>query len=58
MPTWTVELKESVIKDLEALGSTRGRAMLKVAAARLTQNPLAETRQMKTLRRTLLRNGN
>lgn len=47
---WRVTLKESVIEDLRALGRKAGPAILKAAAARLASDPLAETRQMKTLR--------
>ena len=43
-------LKESVVDDLRALGRKEGRAVLKAAVARLAADPLAETRQMKTLR--------
>jgi mRNA-degrading endonuclease RelE of RelBE toxin-antitoxin system len=50
MPAWTVELKESVIDDLRALGIRQGRAVLKAATARLTEDPLAQTRHLKTLR--------
>ena len=50
MAGWTVELKQSVIDDLRALGSTRGRSVLKQAVARLVEDPLAETRHLKTLR--------
>jgi len=37
MPAWTVELKESVIDDLRALGIKQGRAVLKEASARLAE---------------------
>ena len=50
MPAWTVVLKESVIEDLRALGDKEGRAVLEAATARLTSDPLAETRNLKTLR--------
>jgi mRNA-degrading endonuclease RelE of RelBE toxin-antitoxin system len=50
MPAWTVELKESVVDDLRALGIRQGRAVLKAATARLTEDPLAQTRHLKTLR--------
>jgi len=50
MPAWTVELKKSVIDDLRALGIKQGRAVLKEASARLAENPLAQTRHLKTLR--------
>ncbi len=50
MPPWTIGLKESVIDDLRALGIKQGRAVLKAAIARLVQDPVAETRHLKTLR--------
>ena len=50
MPAWTVVLKDSVIGDLRALGRKEGRALLKAASARLTADPLAETRNLKTPR--------
>lgn len=50
MPTWTVEVKESVIDDLRALGREQGRAVLKAAVERLAADPLTETRNQKTLR--------
>jgi hypothetical protein len=49
VPTWTVALKESVVDDLRAFGK-HGRVLLRTAAARLAENPLANTRQLKTLR--------
>src|ERR1035437_3707069 len=54
MPAWTVELKESVIDALRALGIKQGRAVLKEASARLAENPLAQTRHLKTLRPNLV----
>jgi mRNA-degrading endonuclease RelE of RelBE toxin-antitoxin system len=47
---WSVELKESVLDDLRWFGKKDGRQLLKAALQRLEQDPLAETRQMKTLR--------
>jgi mRNA-degrading endonuclease RelE of RelBE toxin-antitoxin system len=47
---WTVSLRESVIDDLRALGRKQGRAVLKAATARLSSDPLATTRQLKSLR--------
>ncbi len=47
---WSVELKESVIDDLRWFGKRDGRQLLKEAVRRLSENPLAETRQMKSLR--------
>jgi mRNA-degrading endonuclease RelE of RelBE toxin-antitoxin system len=46
---WTVALKESVVDDLRAFGK-QGRVLLRTAASRLAENPLAHTRQLKTLR--------
>jgi mRNA-degrading endonuclease RelE of RelBE toxin-antitoxin system len=45
---WQVDLKESVIEDLRALGRKAGRSVLKEAVDRLGVDPLAET--LKTLR--------
>lgn len=50
MPAWAVALKESVIDDLRALGRREGRAVLLAAVQRLATDPLAETRNLKTLR--------
>ncbi len=47
---WTVTLKESVIGDLRWFGRKDGRLLLKTATERLTADPLAATRQLKTLR--------
>jgi mRNA-degrading endonuclease RelE of RelBE toxin-antitoxin system len=47
---WTVLLKESVLDDLRWFGKKNGRQVLKEALQRLEEDPLAETRQMKTLR--------
>jgi len=47
---WRVLLKESVIEDLQALGTKPSRAVLKEATKRLEVDPLAETLNMKTLR--------
>ena|SRR5215469_566475 len=50
MPAWTVTVKESVVDDLRALGKQQGRAVLKAAISRLSEDPLARTRNLKTLR--------
>ncbi|HET7877091.1 MAG TPA: hypothetical protein VFN71_16335 [Methylomirabilota bacterium] len=50
MPAWRVAVKESVIRDLWALGRRAGRLVLKAATVRLQADPLAETRHLKTLR--------
>jgi mRNA-degrading endonuclease RelE of RelBE toxin-antitoxin system len=47
---WTVELKQSVIDDLRWFGKRDGRQLLKEAHRRLEEDPLVESRQMKTLR--------
>ena|SRR5438270_13674188 len=47
---WRVELKESVIDDLRWFGKRDGRQLLKEALQRLEEDPLVESRQMKTLR--------
>jgi mRNA-degrading endonuclease RelE of RelBE toxin-antitoxin system len=47
---WSVELKESVLDDLRWFGKMNGRQLLNAALERLEEDPLTETRQMKTLR--------
>ena len=47
---WSVELKESVLDDLRWFGKKNGRQLLKAALERLENDPLTETRQVKTLR--------
>ena len=47
---WSVDLKESVLDDLRWFGKKDGRQLLTEAIGRLVEDPLAETRQMKTLR--------
>ena len=47
---WTVELKQSAIDDLRWFGKRDGRQLLEEALLRLEQNPLVESRQMKSLR--------
>ena len=47
---WTVELKESVIEDLRWFGRKDSRVLLNTAVERLAADPLAETRNLKTLR--------
>jgi mRNA-degrading endonuclease RelE of RelBE toxin-antitoxin system len=47
---WTVSLRESVIDVLRALGRKQGRAVLKETTARLSSDPLATTRHLKSLR--------
>jgi mRNA-degrading endonuclease RelE of RelBE toxin-antitoxin system len=50
MPAWTVAVKESVVDDLRALGRKQGRGVLMAAISRLSEDPLAQTRNLKTLR--------
>jgi mRNA-degrading endonuclease RelE of RelBE toxin-antitoxin system len=47
---WTVTLKPSVIKDLLWFGKKVGRVLLDEAERQLSVDPLAETKNMKTLR--------
>jgi mRNA-degrading endonuclease RelE of RelBE toxin-antitoxin system len=47
---WRIELKESVTDDLRWFGRRVGRAILADASARLTRNPLGESKSIKTLR--------
>ncbi|HVA82335.1 MAG TPA: type II toxin-antitoxin system RelE/ParE family toxin [Candidatus Binataceae bacterium] len=50
MPAWKVELKESVVDDLRALGRKQSRAVLTAASQRLAADPLSTTRHLKSLR--------
>jgi mRNA-degrading endonuclease RelE of RelBE toxin-antitoxin system len=47
---WTVEVKEAAFGHLQWLGKKNGRKVLKKALERLEQDPLAETKNLKTLR--------
>src|SRR5262245_4304102 len=47
---WEVTLKESVLEDLRWFGRKVGRLLLAVAEELLSADPLAETRNLKTLR--------
>ncbi len=47
---WEVTLQESVVKDLQWFGRKVGRLLLAEAEALLSVDPLAETRNLKTLR--------
>jgi mRNA-degrading endonuclease RelE of RelBE toxin-antitoxin system len=47
---WKVALKESVLEDLRWFGRKVGRQLLEAAESHLSDDPLAETRNMKTLR--------
>ena len=48
--SWTVELKDSVLDDLRWFGRKEGRLILDAALEVLEKDPLAETRNLKTLR--------
>ena len=47
---WTVTLKASVIDDLRWFGKKDARSLLREATLRLEADPLAENRDLKTLR--------
>ena len=47
---WTITLKESVVDDLRWFGRKDGRLLLDKAQDRLAADPLAETKNMKTLK--------
>lgn len=47
---WQVEVKEAAVEHLQWFGKKTGRTLLKKALALLQQDPLAETKNMKTLR--------
>lgn len=47
---WTVDVKISVIEDLRWFGRKDGRILLKEASRILSVDPLAETRNLETLR--------
>jgi mRNA-degrading endonuclease RelE of RelBE toxin-antitoxin system len=49
--SWQVGIKESAIADLKSFGRRTARLLLRTAIARLEQDPLAENKNMKTLRR-------
>ena len=48
---WTVEVKESAVEHLRWFGKKTGRNLLQRALKYLEQDPLAETKNLKTLRR-------
>jgi mRNA-degrading endonuclease RelE of RelBE toxin-antitoxin system len=48
--TWTVEVKEAALEHLRWFGKKTGRKVLAEALAQLERDPLAETRNLKTLR--------
>lgn len=47
---WTVTLKKSVVDDLRWFGKKDGQLLLDEAEQRLSADPLAESRNMKSLR--------
>jgi mRNA-degrading endonuclease RelE of RelBE toxin-antitoxin system len=47
---WTVEVKEAAVKHLQWFGKKTGRKLLQAALQRLEQDPLVETKNLKTLR--------
>jgi hypothetical protein len=48
--SWTIILKESVLDDLRWFGKKDGRLLLREAEQHLAADPLASTRNMKSLR--------
>ncbi len=49
-PGWTVSFKESIVDDLRWFGKKNERILLDETARILAENPLAESRNMKSLR--------
>ena len=47
---WTVEVKEAAVEHLRWFGKKTGRKLLQQALKYLEQDPLADTRNLKTLR--------
>jgi mRNA-degrading endonuclease RelE of RelBE toxin-antitoxin system len=47
--TWTVKVKEAAVEHLRWFGSATGRKLLNKAIEQLSADPLAETRNLKTL---------
>ena len=47
---WTVQVKEAALQHLRAFGKKTGRQLLKAALEHLERDPLAETKNLKTLR--------
>ncbi len=47
---WTVEVKEAAVEHLRWFGKKIGRLLLKKALGILREDPLAESKQLKTLR--------
>jgi mRNA-degrading endonuclease RelE of RelBE toxin-antitoxin system len=47
---WTVEVKEAAVEHLRWFGKKTGRKLLQTALRFLKQDPLAETKNLKTLR--------
>jgi len=50
VPKWRVTADERVVEDLRALGRMEARLIFKAAVERLEGDPLAEARNLKTLR--------
>ena len=48
--SWTITLKESVIDDVRWFGKKDGRLLLREAQQHLATDPLAATKNLKTLR--------
>ena len=48
--TWIVEVKEAAVEHLRWLGKKTGRLLLQKALDILSENPLAESKHLKTLR--------
>jgi mRNA-degrading endonuclease RelE of RelBE toxin-antitoxin system len=47
---WTIEVKEAAVEHLRWFGKKTGRLLLQKALAMLRENPLAESKHLKTLR--------
>jgi mRNA-degrading endonuclease RelE of RelBE toxin-antitoxin system len=47
---WTVEIKETALDHLRWFGKKTGRKLLKTCLIHLERDPLAETKNLKTLR--------
>jgi len=50
MEAWTVEVDDRAMEDLRAIDRKEARLILRAARERLSADPRAETRNMKTLR--------
>jgi hypothetical protein len=47
---WTVEVKETAVEHFQGFGKKTGRKLLKTALECLQRDPMAETKNLKTLR--------